>query len=125
MGWAWSQGTVHDELEGVVPSQLPVTQPSGRYGACSIVLYPSPTKQGEASVFLTWRIHGRGLEATLAPGSYDHGAMAPLWPALLPTLTVSRTALTHKFIILGRGLSLSDVADPRERSRGYPGSWQL
>ncbi len=104
MGWARSQGTVHDELEGVVPSQLPVTQPSGRYGACSIVLYPSPTKQGEASVFPTWRIHGRRLEATLTPGSYDHGAMAPLWPALWPTLTVtvSRTALTHKFIILGK-----------------------
>ena len=67
----------------------------------SIVLYPSPTKQGEASVFPTWRIHGRNLEATLAPSSSGHGAMAPLWPALWPTLTVSRTARTHKFIILG------------------------
>jgi len=33
-------------------------------------------------------------------GGQDH-PMAPLWPALWPTLTMSRTALTHKFVILG------------------------
>jgi hypothetical protein len=28
-------------------------------GAQSIVLYPSPAEQGEASVFPTWRTNGR------------------------------------------------------------------
>jgi uncharacterized protein YjbI with pentapeptide repeats len=66
-------------------------------------------EQGEASVFRTWRIHGSDIEATLAPGSYDHEAMASWWSALWPIPTVPRTALTHKFFILGMEMNAQEL----------------